>query len=358
MKLNYLKLFFFIAIITVITVIICNLKGDAWEEPVRISLYKLSNDSVPAYSKETVDEYGVPYVDYYSLNGVTAGKQYNPTIVCNYAIEYNKQLSRDSESGSSRKFFNCVNWLASHLAYKENYAYYQFNWQQPWYDSVGNPYTSGMTSGLAIQVFTEAYRLTNAPEYLQFAKKLLRGYFIPINQGGFTYKDNNGWWYEELADTAMHTPRILDGHIFAITGVYEYWCVTKDDSANIIISKGIQSLKNSLPDYDIGNGWAFYDGYKKPADKKYQRLLASQMLQLYNITGDTLFKDYHSKWNAPLTRPYFLRIIKEQNRSGIVLLSLVFIAIGVLFLIITIAVARIIAVTKYRNKKPRNKYEV
>jgi hypothetical protein len=318
-----------IAIITIAVtgaLVICEFKGDAWEEYVRTALYRITNDSIPVYSSEHVDEKGIPYVYYYPLNGVTAGKQYNPTIVCNYALDYYNKMEPGKHSKLTENFFYCTTWLADNLTFIDNKALYRFNWQQPWYDSVGVPFTSGMTSGLAIQVFTEAYRLTKSPAYLTYAKALIRGYFIPIAAGGFTYKDSNGWWYEELADTAMHTPRILDGHIFAITGLYEYWRATKDDSAALIIFKGVEVLKHRLKEFDIGNGWPYYDIYKKPADKKYHHTLANQMLQLYHITGDEFFKGYYTKWNAPLARPYVTRVVTERNRSGIILiLSIAFV---------------------------------
>jgi hypothetical protein len=313
--------------------VFCEFKGDSWEEHVRTALYKITNDAVPVYSTEHTDEKGIPYVEYYELNGITAGKQYNPTIICNYAIDYFKQIRPPEHNSATEKFFYCTTWLSDNLTYSGNAALYQFNWQQPWYDSVGVPYTSGMTSGLAVQVFTDAYRLTKNADYLDKAKSVVRGFFIPINKGGFTYMEDSGWWYEELADTAMHSPRILDGHIFAVTGVYDYWLETKNDSAAIVISKGVQSLKNRLRDFDTGNGWAYYDAYKKPADKKYQRILAKQMLQLYQITGEDIFKNYYSKWNAPLSEHYIFRIIKEGNRSGIILyLFLTTILIALLYL--------------------------
>jgi hypothetical protein len=313
---------------------ICQFKGDAWEEYVRSALYKITNDSIPVYSTEYTDEKGIPFVYYHQLNGITAGKQYNPTIVCNYALDYFGEMKPGEHSVSTEKFFYCTSWLADNMSVTGNKALFQFNWQQPWYDSVGVPYTSGMSSGLAIQVFTDAYRLTRSTVYLQHAKALVRGYFIPVSEGGFTYAEKDGWWYEELADPAMHTPRILDGHIFAIIGVHQYWQETKDDSARMVFAKGIEALKNRLPAYDIGNGWAHYDAYKNHADKKYQRILARQMLQLYNITGDVLFKKYYSKWNAPLSKPYFVRVIQERNRSGIILLLL---TVSLVFFLLTVA---------------------
>ena len=286
---------------------------------MRDLLYGLANDSVPVYAVEHVDANGIPFVDYKTLKGVTPGKQYNPTIICNYAIDYFRNFSEDNDSTSLSKFYNCARWLANNFTLRDNYALYRFNWQQPWYDSVRVPYTSGMTSGLAIKVFCEAYSVNKSAAYLAHAKLLARGFFVPINKGGFTYKDKDGWWYEELADTMMHTPSILDGHIFAITGLHEYITITGDDSAIYIFNKGIEVLKNRLPAYDAGNGWSLYDAYKLPADRKYHRTLTAQMKELYTITGDKFFLGYFNKWNEPLDRWYIRRIVEDRNISGMVL---------------------------------------
>lgn len=306
----------------IITVFITNRKGDAWEEYVRNGLYTLTNDSVPDFAQENVDDKGVPYVFYPEQNGITAGKQYNPTIVCNYALNYYEQLKNEENAAAAGKFWNCIEWLAANITDQNGYGLFVFHWKQPWYDSVGVPYTSGMTSGLAIEVFTKAYQLSKRQEYLQIAQALLRGFYVPIADGGFTYKHNEGWWFEELADTAMHSPFILDGHIFATTGVHYYWKKSGDDSARFIYQQGIAGLKYYLPRFDAGGGVIYYDKYGKVADKKYQRILTRQMKELYAITNDEVFLQYHAKWNAPLQKPYILRVMAEGNRSGIILLGL------------------------------------
>jgi hypothetical protein len=322
-KKKALKVILLIFISFVVAAIICNYKGDVWEETVRNALYKITNDSIPNYNKEIVDDKGIPYVYYREQNGITAGNQYNATIVSNYAIDYYKRILNTNDTITKAKFLNCINWLANNMSYRDNYALYDFNWQQPWYPSVGVPFTSGMTSGRAIEAFTDAYKLYRSPKYLDYAKSLVRGFYIPIQLGGFTYKEPNGWWYEEIADRNLHTPRILDGHIFAVTGVHEYWVVTKDDSATYVVQKGIQALKHELPGYDIGNGWSYYDVYHKVSDKKYHWLLVSQMKQLWKITNDNFFYQFYNKWNAPLKKPYVLRVLEERNRSGIILYLLV-----------------------------------
>lgn len=306
---------FLLAAIT--TVVVTEYRGDAWEQPLREVLFSLHHDSIPEYSTDVIDSVGVPYVIYHPLNGITAGKQYNPTIVANYALQY-------FEKGDTLHFQDCAKWLQTNLTLTNNIALYQFNWQQPWYDSVGVPYTSGMTSGLAIDVFLKASQAFHDTSFMVSAKQLLRGYFVPIRQGGFTYQYPLGWWYEELADTSMHTPFILDGHIFALLGPFHFWEVTHDDSAREVYEKGMAALKHSLPNYDSGNGWALYDKYRKPADKKYQRILTAQMKTLAANSKDPVFEHYYNAWKQPLGRPYVIRSFDERNRSAMVLIALVF----------------------------------
>ncbi len=303
--------------------IVCNYRGDNWEEYVRNGLYKLKGDSIPSYATEFVDSNGLPYVYYATENGISPGYQYNATIVCNYALHYYDSLQQHNDVAVRHRFDNCLAWLAKNLTYRGNYALYVFNWQQPWYDSVKAPFTSGMTSGLAIEVFTDAFRLTKDSTWLKHAKAVLNGFFVPINQGGFTFFEPEGWWYEEIADTNMHTPRILDGHIFAVLGVNKFYLLTKDDSVLLVVNNGLKALKHVLPGCDAGNGAIYYDKYHKPADKKYKRIITNQLKRLHEATGDSIYNTYYEKWTAPMRKPYVFRIIKERNISGIILYLMV-----------------------------------
>jgi hypothetical protein len=313
---------------------ICHYKGDRWEEVVRDGLYKIKNDSVPDFAKETVDAKGIPFVYYKEQNGIAAGKQYNATIVSNYALAYYQDYLKSKDEAIKQKFFNCGEWLSSNLTEKDGYALYLFGWRQPWYPSVGVPYTSGMTSGRAIEVFTAAHKLNPTASFLQDASKLVKGFYISIDSGGFTYKEPYGWWYEEIADSGKQTPRILDGHIFAILGLHAYFATTKNDTAAYALLQGLNVLKHYLPAYDAPNEKIYYDVYKKVADKKYHRILTAQMKQLYEATKDPVFLQYYNKWNAPLKRWYVLRIVEQRNISGIILWLILAAAIFLLVIVV------------------------
>jgi hypothetical protein len=295
---------------------LCEWRGDAWEKQIRYGFYNAFRDSFPDYAPNFVDSRGIPVTYYPTQNGISPGYQYNGTIVAKYAIEYYQKLQKQDDSSIRKKFNQCIGWLDSAISEVNGYALYLFNWQQPWYPTVGNPFTSGMTSGRAIEVFTYAFALDGDSNHLRQAARLVHGFSLPIEEGGFTYKEPEGWWYEELADTALQTPRILDGHIFALTGLHVYYTQTKDSLAKEYFDLGIKALKAALPGFDRGDGYAYYDVQGKLADENYHPLLVGQMNELFKITGDPLFKNYYLKWGKPLWEPYMVRIWKEANKSG------------------------------------------
>ena len=314
--------------------IVCEYIGDSQEESVRNAFYYITNDSIINYHKVTLDAAGIPYVDYLEENGITPGRQYNPTIIATNASNLYHELEKNPDSLSGKHFRNCIKWLKENITRVKGNALYEFNWQQPWYPSVKVPFTSGLSSACAIEAFTNAQKLYPAENYLQYAKELLRGFYLPIDSGGFTYKEKEGWWYEEFADSNRQTPRILDGHIYCILGIREYFLFTKDDSASFIIQQGLNALKHHLPEYDKIGEKVCYDIYCNPADQKYHMMLADQMKQVWNITNDSVFYRYYQKWNKPLKQPYVYRIFKQMNRSGILLYLLVN---AVIFIMISFA---------------------
>lgn len=315
-------------IASIIAAIICSYKGDVWEEKIRSILYKVKGDSIPNFAAEKLDAKGIPFVQYAQENNISPGTQYNATIVANYAIEYYHKFSLTKDVAHLNHFNNCIEWLQNNITYINNAGLYYFNWQQPWYIQVKGRFTSGITSGRAIEAFVLKFKQSNDSIYLALAKQLMRGYYLPIEQGGFTYHSNNGWWFEEIADSNLQTPKILDGHIYAILGAQKYWELTKDNSAKTIVNKGLQALKYELPNYDGNNGMIYYDRYKKQADKKYQRILVNQIKEIWQLTEDDFYKYYYDKWNAPLTKNYMLKIIQEKNISGLILYAFVTLMIG------------------------------
>jgi len=299
--------------------LLTNHYGDQWETKLRNTMYAISGDSIPDFAAVQYDHRGVPFVIYAEENGIHPGRQWNATIVANAALDYATAITSGNHDAQA-KFMATIHWLDSAMTpVKNDGAVYLFHWQQAWYPQVGVPFTSGMSSGRAIEAFVQAWQITGDSVWLTKASTLVNAFGLPLEQGGFTYREDDGWWYEEFADTSGPTPRVLDGHIFTLQGLQAFRKVQENLLADSAWQSGMQKLVHVLPQYDAGNDSIYYDADKKTADKKYHRLLVGQMQWLYNETGEPAFKTYYEKWGRSLWKPYLLRMVNERNKSGLLL---------------------------------------
>ncbi len=203
-----------------------------------------------------------------------------------------------SGSNSSRdKFLNCSDWLVENAVRKDGYLVWESNFSWPTYDNTA-PFISGMTQGHAIELLTNAYNYTKDKKYINYAKEGLKAFFIDINEGGVTYKDANGWWYEEYAQPNMKIqPRVLNGHIFALLGIYKYYDITGDEQAKYIFDMGTMDLKAYLAYFDNKEiQWTNYDLVGNVATSGYHNLHIDLLGKMYNITSSSIFNLYKNKW--------------------------------------------------------------
>jgi len=127
---------------------------------------------------------------------------------------------------------------------------------------------------------------------------------VQVDDGGVTYKDDgNGWWYEEYANKGGSPSRVLNGMMFALLGIHDYYRYTGDSHAKFIFDKGVTSLKYTLHLYD-DNGYSYYDILHTPAGV-YHNIHIDLLGRLFNETGEIAFKQYQDKWQN-FKEPYSL----------------------------------------------------
>lgn len=253
-----------------------------------------------------LDSKGVPIVDYgyvspkgdSSATGkegyVHIGEQRNPLIISSYGIiYYNRYLSGDASSKYA--FLNCADWFIDNAAMRNGSLVWEYNYSWPTYNNTPS-FISGMTQSGAIRVLATAYKITGDKKYLQAAKGGLESFFKEVDQGGVTYKEPDGWWYEEYAQPGLGIePRVLNGHMTALIDLNEYYNLTGDDRAKELFNLGVSDLRAHLKSYDTGN-WSRYDLAGNYATLGYHEIHMNQLAAIYNITGDAYFKNYRNSW--------------------------------------------------------------
>ncbi len=242
----------------------------------------------------TEDEMGIPITDYGYSEGNYLGIQRSPTDTANYAMKNYKNYKNSGDEKAKQFLINNADWLIDNMELRENYSLFYWDFPWPTYDLPSN-WRSALSQGKGISALLNAYEVTNDKKYLDASKLLINSFFVEVKDGGVTYKTQNyGWWYEEYSHEEGLKSRVLNGHMFTLLGIYDYYNVTKNPEAKYLFDQGIIALKNELPKYDFGN-YSYYDVLGNPA-RAYHEVHTRLLDELYKITNEEIFSEYSEKW--------------------------------------------------------------
>lgn len=164
------------------------------------------------------------------------------------------------------------------------------------------PWYSGMAQGVALSVFVRLYKITNDEKYLNFAHKLFASFKnYQKDQTIWTvFIDKDGYyWIEEYP--APVPGRVLNGFIFAIFGLYDYYDLTRNPVCKLYLNASLTTIEKYFEQFRNPGELGSYCLKHKHIDKHYHFIHIDQLTALYNITGDEFFQqaaeelynDYH-----------------------------------------------------------------
>jgi hypothetical protein len=241
------------------------------------------------------DEAGIPMLDYHGK----IGRQYNPIVIAQWGLGNYNQFARTKDTERRIKFLRASDWLCDHLelnAHGVSVWNHHFDWEYrtplraPWY--------SALAQGQGISLLVRAYGETRNEVYLRAAERAFDSFQKDTSLGGVTFTDqnNNRWFEEYIVSPPTH---ILNGFIWAAWGVYDFFLVTKNNSAQELFTSAAKTLCDNLADYDLGF-WSLYEqsGTLLPmvASPFYHRLHVVQLQVMHQLTGESVFAVYADRW--------------------------------------------------------------
>ena len=166
-----------------------------------------------------------------------------------------------------------------------------------------------MNQGEAISIMVRAYSYTNDVIFINTAESLLNAFSHPFGKKGVTQIIENKIWFLEGGKL------ILNGHIYAMLGLYDLFTASENKKAKLLFEEGINSVAHFLPSFDA-RFWSWYwmDHPKYMASAMYHNLHTCQLKILYNLSGENLFNEHAHKFEKYASKPTY-RIL-----SGIFLL--------------------------------------
>lgn len=203
------------------------------------------------------------------------------------------------------KLMACANWALENQ--QEDGSWITFAYKN------NNPYSS-MAQGEGMSMLVRAAIVENDEKYLVAAQKAKDFMLKPLEDGGTTeYINDDVILYE-----ATNNPVILNGWIFSLWGLYDYYKYTKDNETKIVLEKTLDSLKRSLPNFDI-KYWSKYEDGKRICSPFYHKLHVAQLTAMYDLFGDSIYKEYAEKWES-----YQNSFLKKKKAFCIKMLQKIF----------------------------------
>jgi len=239
---------------------------------------------------------------------------HNPVGIAEYGLVlYNdliENANRSSLKADNRAALDKqISWLIKNKTDKENMSLWYHNYPVVEHDCKP-PWKSGLSQGLILSLLVRAYHLTEKEEISMLAERVANSMKMPVFEGGFLYINGNGdYWFQEYMGNCGY---VLNGFIFAMWGVYDYYLYSNDQMYKTIFDKCIDTLKRNLRYYDWRIGiakWTVYDlKDKNPVGLDYHRMHIRLLKSLYMISEEKFLLNYANLWESYIKQPNILLV--------------------------------------------------
>jgi hypothetical protein len=153
------------------------------------------------------------------------------------------------------------------------------------------PWYNAMTQGLALSFYVRLYRVTGDALHLAAARKVFAS-FRRLGQRRrpwVAYVDGRGnLWLEHYP--LRRPDHVLNAHLHAIFGIYEFWQVTRSDRAEAVLEGAIETMRRQAHRYRRPGKVSYYGLRSRSTIVKYHQIHVWQLRLLSRISGDPTFR--------------------------------------------------------------------
>jgi len=250
------------------------------------------------------DAAGIPMLNYHGVIGL----QYNPIAIAQWGLANYNCFRASGDAVRWQKTVQAADWLAANLEQNARGLWvwnHHFDWD--YRDPLKAPWYSGLAQGQGVSLLLRVHAQDHSADekYLRAAENAFVPLTRAISDGGVLFEDEqNDLWIEEyLVDPPTH---ILNGFIWALWGVFDFWLSRADASAKEIFDRGVQTLVRNLDRFDTGY-WSLYEQPENESSRTRLKMLASpfyhqlhivQLRVLFLLTGDARFATVAERWEG------------------------------------------------------------
>jgi hypothetical protein len=240
------------------------------------------------------DEAGIPIIPTY-IDIEKSSFHYYPISIGQYALAIYHSYLQSFSSHDKHRFLMIADWFVEN---QTEMGYWNAEVPEKKYN-LDEGWPSAMAQGRVISVLLRAKQLTDDIKYEESAQKALTT-FDPKKSKFVNFIENHVF-YEEYPTSPGSF--VLNGMIFALFGLYDYYRYEKNQLAHHYFNHGIETLEHIIDNYDMGF-WSFYDlrhlswdqSKQNPATVHYHYIHINQLKILFALTGIERFQNFALKW--------------------------------------------------------------
>lgn len=231
---------------------------------------------------------------------------YLSVTIAQYALGNYDEYMRTQNSMYLKRFLGSADWLVKNLVEHRSGQWGWINDHDKMIYNLKKPWLSALSQGQALSVLVRAYQETNDQVYRETGQKALSAFNTPVSEGGLLAKWQGLDYYEEYP--SQKPSFVLNGFIFALWGLWEFYLITKNTDAKAYYEAGLKTLEKCLKEYRIPYlNWSRYDLYPfKVTDIAsifYHKLHIQQLRAMALLTGNQLFNQQAELWEKGRKNP-------------------------------------------------------
>jgi hypothetical protein len=156
------------------------------------------------------------------------------------------------------------------------------------------PWYSGMAQGEALSAFVRLFEVTGDSRWREAADAVFASFTIKGPRTGKLWVvdvDASGYlWLEEYPLRAK-PDRTFNGHLYAVFGLYDYWRLTRDGDALLLVRGALATVQAYASAWRLPGGISRYCMAHVVRAPRYHVVHTDQLYAIYHLTGAT-------KWAA------------------------------------------------------------
>jgi hypothetical protein len=224
-------------------------------------------------------------------------KVYHPLVIARYGVTLLQSYRITHNPAFLARAGVNANFLIRTAVLRDRALYFPYRFTYALFgdrsDLMRAPWYSGMSQGEALTLFLRLYTATGDQRWLTAADST----FATFSQRRSTKRpwvafvprryDRRYLWFEEYAKTPPTQP--LNGHIYALFGVYEYALARGTAAAKNVFDGGVTTVRHQVHRFRVRGGVSYYSLRVHAQYPSYHCIHVGMLKLLTRMTGDPWF---------------------------------------------------------------------